>query len=183
MANWKQLLKNRNVRWAGIIAISLIATGALTYLLLHVVLLLSGEESLNSVSDLGFGDFSNVLDHQNASNNHGWSQDPFLSDNSTQVWANSGNGLSLVILDALEDRWTSIFETAVSDWQKSDALTLYPKRVDVDYGCSRVQGKMKVCSGNYGNTGCKWKGKSGTLLLSLYGVWFLKWNTDCIRVL
>jgi hypothetical protein len=55
----------------------------------------------------------------------------------------------------LEDKWQVEFQKAVYDWDNGnpDALTLSTIRVDYDFSCSQVEGVMKVCNGNYGETG------------------------------
>lgn len=150
-------MRNQKLKWCILLTGSLLLFGALTYLLLHLVLVLSGNESVQD-----FGDFSNVLSGDDLTNHNLWAngrmEDPYLSDNSTQVWAHSNNGdgngiLKLEILNALDEDWQTLFDTVIQDWSQSSVLDLYPKRVDVDYQCSRVQGAMKICNANFGETG------------------------------
>jgi len=54
-------IQNPKLKWALITTGSLVLLGAFSYFFLHGILLLSGRESIDSIQDLGFGDFSNVL--------------------------------------------------------------------------------------------------------------------------
>ena len=87
----------------------------------------------------------------------GFSNDPFLSDNSTTNWDNGGTcqGLSLTIYNALDAKWYPYFIKAVTQWDNGnpDALTLTTQNVSVDHSCSRVDGILKVCNNNFGRTG------------------------------
>jgi len=58
----------------------------------------------------------------------------------------------------LDDDWHEYFDIAVQDWDNGtpDSLTLSTKLDTPDSQCSPVDGVMKVCNGNYGETG--WKG-------------------------
>eukprot|EP00339_Tiarina_fusa_P027688 CAMPEP_0117021000 /NCGR_PEP_ID=MMETSP0472-20121206/15892_1 /TAXON_ID=693140 ORGANISM="Tiarina fusus, Strain LIS" /NCGR_SAMPLE_ID=MMETSP0472 /ASSEMBLY_ACC=CAM_ASM_000603 /LENGTH=330 /DNA_ID=CAMNT_0004726355 /DNA_START=118 /DNA_END=1110 /DNA_ORIENTATION=+ len=104
-----------------------------------------------------FGNFTDVLDGiGNFSAPDLWDNDPYLSDNTTQSWKTSGQGgLELELLNALDDSWQGEFAVAVTDWEEGDpdSLTLTTKKVNVDYACKPVDGVMKVCNGNYGNSG------------------------------
>jgi hypothetical protein len=73
-------------------------------------------------------------------------------------WANSGSGLTLEVLNALEDKWQTTFQTALVNWDNGspDALTLVTQRIDYEFDCNSVNNKLKVCNGNYGDTG--WRG-------------------------
>lgn len=82
--------------------------------------------------------------------------DPKLSDNTTDLWPTDGTGgLNLEVLNALDDTWQKEFTQALSDWENGtpDALTLTITQGEVDYECSQVDGLMKVCNGNFGDTG------------------------------
>jgi hypothetical protein len=71
----------------------------------------------------------------------------------------------LEILNALDDSWQSILEKAVDNWDNGspiDSLTLSITRVQYEMNCNQEMGKLKVCSGNYGNT--KWRGLNEVLL-------------------
>ena len=88
--------------------------------------------------------------------------DPFsnvtLNPKTASHWPESGHGLTLQILNALDDPWYSYFYKAVQEWNDGtpDALTLSTVTVTPDSTCSPVTGKLKVCNGNYGNT--QWLG-------------------------
>jgi hypothetical protein len=73
-------------------------------------------------------------------------------------WNNDGSGLELEILNALDDTWQVAFSLTVADWDfgNPDALTLRSQRVDYDPECTSVDGTLKVCNGDYGDT--KWRG-------------------------
>eukprot|EP00980_Cylindrotheca_fusiformis_P013442 scaffold3437_cov113-Cylindrotheca_fusiformis.AAC.9 len=99
-------------------------------------------EALGNLADNDFADY--------------WDNDPnagstSVSDNSTNAWSNDGNGLSLEIMNALDDTWQAEFDTAVSDWDNGDpdTLTLAVLKGEVDPSCSPVDGLMKVCNNNY----------------------------------
>ena len=65
-------------------------------------------------------------------------------------------GLSLSILNALDDTWQDLFYTSYEDWDRGipDALKLSTERLPIEYdGCEPVEGVMKVCNGQYGETG------------------------------
>ena len=87
-------------------------------------------------------------------------------------WNNNGKGLTLEVLNAMQDQWETTFETALVNWDNGspDALTLVTRRVTYDVDCAEVNNKLKVCNGNYGNT--KWRGlnqiaiRGGTIFLS-----------------
>lgn len=87
--------------------------------------------------------------------------DPFegVPSNATAKWASDGTGgLSLEILNACSDDWDSFFAEAVTDWDSGtpDALTLTTQKVDRDMACEYVEGVIKVCNDDYGDTG--WRG-------------------------
>ena len=89
-----------------------------------------------------------------------------VQDDESFRWQNDGkSGLKLEILNALDDSWQSTFQKAVADWDNGmpiDALILTTKQVDYDMSCKAVQGKLKVCNGNYGDT--RWRGLNEVLL-------------------
>lgn len=80
-------------------------------------------------------------------------------------WNNYGRlGLTLVVMNALNERWSSIFDEAVKSWSGEgvpigpDARSLKLLTVEVphDPDCTAVPGRIKVCNGDYGDT--KWVG-------------------------
>lgn len=121
------------------------------------------KDVLNDVFD--FGDFKNVLGNlTNTDFGELFDKDPFglttpddndgfFGDDKTHVWETNGNGLQLELQNALDENWYKEFDIAVNDWSQSNALTLKTKQIDIDRNCKPVIGVMKVCNGNYGNTG------------------------------
>eukprot|EP00934_Nitzschia_sp_Nitz4_P001194 Nitzschia sp. Nitz4//scaffold515_size4186//569//2278//NITZ4_009253-RA/size4186-exonerate_est2genome-gene-0.2-mRNA-1//-1//CDS//3329553791//1194//frame0 len=81
------------------------------------------------------------------------------------AWANNGKGLTLEVLNAMDDSWQSHLETAIENWDNGDpvdSLTLSITSVSYDYDCAAVRGKLKVCNGDYGAT--QWRGLNELLL-------------------
>lgn len=93
-------------------------------------------------------------------------EDPFSAQNSTTAdrWRSKGQGLSLEVISALQDKWYPFFQVALSQWDNGapDALTLTTSNSSYDYDCSPVNFKLKVCNGDYGNT--RWRGINKILL-------------------
>lgn len=121
------------------------------YLVWHFVGRPSADDVKDAFNDFDFGDFTDVLG--NLSDNafdELWGEDPYVGDNTTNAWKNSGKGLSLELLNALDETWQGEFEIAVSDWENGDpdTLTLTVVQGDVDNACKTVNGLMKVCNGN-----------------------------------
>jgi hypothetical protein len=81
------------------------------------------------------------------------------------AWANSGNGLTLEILNACSDDWQVFLTEALNNWDNGypiDSLSFVVTRIDYESECSDVDGKFKVCNGNYGDT--RWRGLNEVLL-------------------
>ena len=82
------------------------------------------------------------------------------SPEEAQRWDNNGKGLTLELLNALDTQWYSFFEAAVADWDQGldglDPLTLTTSVIPQESECWPVSGKLKVCNGDYGDTG--WNG-------------------------
>ena len=97
-------------------------------------------------------------------------EDPFQGINPDEAnrWNNRDAGLTLEVLNALDDNWEILFELAIDDWDAGspDALTLVTTKVAVDNACEPVQGKLKVCNGDYGET--RWRGINQVLLSNGY---------------
>lgn len=93
-------------------------------------------------------------------------QDQFAGKTLADVprWPSNGNGLELEFLNACEDKWLYIYTIALSNWDlgSPDSLTLTTQNVPHDPECSPVDGKVKVCSGDYGQT--NWRGINTALL-------------------
>ena len=73
-------------------------------------------------------------------------------------WRNRRQGLQLQLVNALDEDWYPFFNQAVQDWDagQPDVLDLSVSTSRADPSCVPVQGVMKVCNGNYGDT--RWKG-------------------------
>ena len=94
-------------------------------------------------------------------------EDPF--DGEVYQWNDayvSGTGLSLTIVDALEEKYHASFEISVNDWNMGspDVLNLRTSSTfPPDSECNNPSaGTIKVCNGDYGDTG--WKGQNSVLL-------------------
>ena len=115
----------------------------------------SGEDIVNTFGNIDFGDFSDVLQNFTGITPELWDADPYVGDNSTQIWrgTNGEDGLTLELWNALDDTWQEEFAEAVNDWDNCgpDVLSLTTTVVSVDNACSTVDGVMKVCNG-----GCHW---------------------------
>lgn len=88
--------------------------------------------------------------------------DPFNGktnpDDLVQWKTNDKGGLDLELLNALDEAWQTEFLVAMRDWENGDpdALTLTSRQVTPESRCVPVSGVMKVCNGDYGETG--WRG-------------------------
>lgn len=94
-------------------------------------------------------------------------EDPFNNANieDANLWRTKNRaGLELVVVNALEDRWLTYFTTAISQWDAGtpDTLTLTVETATPDSTCTAIDGKLKVCNGNYGAT--NWRGINKILL-------------------
>jgi hypothetical protein len=93
-------------------------------------------------------------------------EDPFNNSNpaDANLWRTDGAGLRLTIINALDENWYDNFSTAVSEWDAGtpDALTLSTEISRPDSVCRAVNGRVKVCNGNYGAT--NWRGINKVLL-------------------
>lgn len=110
---------------------------------LYVAWLLLGRPDLRKFNP---DDFTHVLGNLTDKDwDMGFNEDPYVGDNSTQIWKGSkGKGLSLQLQNALDDTWQTEFEAAVGDWKESNTLELTVVNVDVDYSCTPVDGVMVV---------------------------------------
>lgn len=94
-------------------------------------------------------------------------EDPFNNANKedANLWKTKGNvGLQLVIVNALDSTWQDYFFKAVGQWDAGtpDTLTLTTEDATPDSVCDAIDGKLKVCNGNYGAT--NWRGINKILL-------------------
>jgi len=107
------------------------------------------------------GDILNGVTNQDIANN-----DPFTGQNQANTWEidDSANHLDMIVLNALQSPWYPYFYKAVGDWDDGaleetnipDVLELESQVVEYDYNCTEVVGFVKVCNGNYQETG--WRG-------------------------
>lgn len=92
--------------------------------------------------------------------------DPYTDSNPDDAnrWRNNGEGLTLPVLNALDQHWHRYFNTAVQEWDNGDpdALLLTTTIVDPDPSCAAIDGALKVCDGDYGDT--NWRGINKILL-------------------
>ena len=82
--------------------------------------------------------------------------------NEVYQWNNFGrDGLTLVIMDALTDKWSDVFKGAVSSWNRgrrdsnadsTASLNLLTISIPPDSACLPIPGRIKVCNGDYGQT-------------------------------
>ena len=140
--------------WIGNL-VSAMLTGIAIYMLWSMLGKPSGQDALDWGRNFNVSDFRNVLDNiTEAVWDAGFNEDPYVGDNTTNVWKRAtSSGLSLVLQNALDDDWQTEFEAALEDWQESEVLDLTTIQVEVDNSCTRVDGVMKVCNGNFGETG------------------------------
>ena len=161
LANQQQLQQQRqrapvNPRkklYGSLITIALVV-GAVVGIVYYFVILGGDVPSINLTPE----DFAN--------------EDPFdeMNPEDANSWANSGNGISLTVINALETKWYQYFYDALDDWDSGypDTLTLRTEfhgtagGASHDVACATVSGKVKVCNGNYGNTA--WKGINEVLI-------------------
>mmetsp|Transcript_39284 Transcript_39284/g.81522 ORF Transcript_39284/g.81522 Transcript_39284/m.81522 type:complete len:235 (+) Transcript_39284:245-949(+) len=142
-----EMNSQRNVsrhRWTcGSIAMTLIAVGGVITLIYFYAILDGDVNNLPS--------FEGIFD-----------QSPFegVAPEDASRWANFGTGLNLEVANCLERRWYPFFDKAIADWDTGypDALTLEPTIREPEYECNAEHGKVKVCNGDYGETG--WKGQA-----------------------
>ena len=84
---------------------------------------------------------------------------------SAYAWPNNGQGLTLTILNAMDDSWQTELKVAVDNWEAGDPvdpLTFVTERIPHEVSCSPVDGKLKICNGNYGPT--RWRGINEVVL-------------------
>ena len=133
------------------ILITLALLGGAGYVIWYFLGQPSGEDIANTFGNIDFGDFSDVLENFTGFGADLWNNDPFVGDNTTNVWrgTNGQGGLTLEMQNALDDTWQQEYAEAINDWDTCDpnVLTLSTKVVAVDNACSQVDGVMKVCNG------------------------------------
>ncbi|CAJ1966255.1 unnamed protein product [Cylindrotheca closterium] len=85
-----------------------------------------------------------------------WNEGPELSDNTTYYWRTGGRGgLTLDLLNLLDDTWQGEYDIAANDWEQGDpdVLTLRSEKGVSNMPCTMAFGVMKICNENYGDTG------------------------------
>jgi len=120
----------------------------------------TGTEVLNAIQGIDFGDLKGALENFTGFTPDLWDEDPFVGDNTTNLWkgyTKGSGGLTLELWNALDESWQTEFVEAVDDWNTwcdVKVLDLSSKDVDVDNECEIAEdGVMKVCNGNYGENG------------------------------
>jgi len=145
---------------------SLALTGGMIYVAWYFLGQPSVEEAVqgakdigNNIKDFDFGDLTGALENFTGFAPELWDEDPFVGDNTTNLWTGytkGTGGLYLELWNALDESWQTEYSEAVSDWNNwcpTKVLVLTSKDVDVDNACVEADGVMKVCNGNYGETG------------------------------
>jgi len=114
----------------------------------------------NTVKNIDFGDFTDVLKNFTGFSADFFNEDPFVGDNTTNLWVGhtrGEGGLTLQLWNALDDSWQQEYSEAVNDWNTfcdPKVLVLTTTDVPVEYNeCTQEPGLMKVCNGNYGDKG------------------------------
>mmetsp|Transcript_4665 Transcript_4665/g.6904 ORF Transcript_4665/g.6904 Transcript_4665/m.6904 type:complete len:593 (-) Transcript_4665:155-1933(-) len=110
---------------------------------------------VNDVADGAIMDFSDLFKKGlvDSWQNNGTGEFP------TAVWSHSGNGLKLDVYNALTSDWYPYFTVAINDWANGHSptsLVLPTVIVAADPSCTPVDGVLKVCNADFGETG--WKG-------------------------
>eukprot|EP00534_Pseudo-nitzschia_fraudulenta_P009139 CAMPEP_0201159084 /NCGR_PEP_ID=MMETSP0851-20130426/38115_1 /ASSEMBLY_ACC=CAM_ASM_000631 /TAXON_ID=183588 /ORGANISM="Pseudo-nitzschia fraudulenta, Strain WWA7" /LENGTH=398 /DNA_ID=CAMNT_0047437859 /DNA_START=80 /DNA_END=1276 /DNA_ORIENTATION=+ len=111
------------------------------------------------IKNIDFGDLTGALENFTGFTPDLWNEDPFVGDNSTNVWrghTSGEGGLYLELWNALDESWQTEYTEAVGDWNNwcgVKSVSLTTKDVEVDNACVQADGVMKVCNGNYGETG------------------------------
>jgi hypothetical protein len=89
-------------------------------------------------------------------------EDPFNQTTPDQAlrWSNNGKGLSLEVVNALDNDWYEFFYKAISEWDAGSpdvlSLTTSVRSPDSTGECASLDGKIKVCNFDYGPT--NWRG-------------------------
>ena len=68
-------------------------------------------------------------------------------------WARTSNPFSIRIGNNMTAGWTQHFNTAVSDWSRSNVMDLVPEAGRSNKRCAMVAGTIQVCNGKYGYNG------------------------------
>ena len=115
----------------------------------------------NTVKNIDFGDFTDVLKNFTGFSADFFNEDPFVGDNTTNLWVGhtrGEGGLTLQLWNALDDSWQQEYSEAVNDWNTfcdPKVLVLTTTDVPVEYNeCTQEPGLMKVCNGTLGAVQC-----------------------------
>lgn len=73
------------------------------------------------------------------------------------AWDTLGTGLDLIIEDATDETWTTLFTQSIAEWNESPGANLSTENYwGHNPECTPRYGRLKVCNSDYGNT--NWKG-------------------------
>jgi hypothetical protein len=92
-----------------------------------------------------------------------FNEDPFnaTTPEDANRWrgTRASGGLTLELVNALEESWYPYFDRAVQEWDAGtpDVLTLETSLTNPDPSCKAQQGVMLVCNNDFGAT--RWKGE------------------------
>mmetsp|Transcript_8360 Transcript_8360/g.12127 ORF Transcript_8360/g.12127 Transcript_8360/m.12127 type:complete len:364 (+) Transcript_8360:121-1212(+) len=91
-----------------------------------------------------------------------------INPDETPKWHfQSGEGLKLEVLNALNPKWDVTFYLALHEWNSgSDVIDLTVTRVQTQASCKEALGYLKVCNGDYGAT--NWRGLNEVLMKDGY---------------
>jgi hypothetical protein len=107
----------------------------------------------DKIKEIDFGDLTGALENFTGFSPELWDEDPFVGDNTTNMWkgyTKGSGGLTLELWNALDESWQEEYVEALDDWNNwcdVKVLDLSSKDVDVDNACEEVVGVMKVCNG------------------------------------
>mmetsp|Transcript_20565 Transcript_20565/g.42340 ORF Transcript_20565/g.42340 Transcript_20565/m.42340 type:complete len:381 (+) Transcript_20565:212-1354(+) len=143
-----------------------------------------GKPNLDELSEIGkgladdleerFGDLTGALENFTGFSPELWDEDPYVGNNTTNLWdgfTRGNGGLKLELWNALDESWTNEYVEAVKDWNEwcdVKVLELTSERVEIEHACSHKNGVMKVCNGNYDETG--WLGINEVMKLQASGI-------------
>jgi len=86
----------------------------------------------------------------------------------TSKWETNGDdGLQITVYNALSSDWYPYFTQALQNWafgHTPTSLLLFTQQVTTDSSCSSISNAIKVCNGDYGETG--WKGINEAMVTS-----------------
>jgi hypothetical protein len=86
----------------------------------------------------------------------------------TSKWETYGDvGLKITVYNALSSEWHPYFTQALQNWafgHTPTSLLLFTKELTTDSSCSSISNAIKVCNGDYGDTG--WKGINEAMVTS-----------------